>query len=126
MGWLCLARLVVAWLPFGIWRGWLGLSGAALPDAANEAQRLAHHVDRAASRLPFPTLCLPRAIALSRLLLRRGIPHQLVIAARPASQRGGGDDLHAWIEAGGRIVLGELPGRWLETARLPAPEKPSA
>ena len=126
MGALCLARLTVAWLPFSLWRGWLGLSGAALPDAAIEAQRLAQHIDRAAARLPFPTLCLPRAIALSRLLLRRGIPHQLVIAARPASQRGGADDLHAGVEAGGRIVLGELPGRWLETARLPAQKKPSA
>ena len=122
---LCLARLAVAWLPFGIWRGSLGLSGIALPDAAIEAQRLARHVDRAADRLPFSTLCLPRAMALSRLLLRRGIPHQLVIAARPASQRSGTDDLHAWVEAGGHIVLGEIAGPWLETGRFPTLKTPS-
>ena len=125
MGALCLAQAAVAWLPFSLWRGWLGLSGAALPDTANEAQRLAQHIDRAAARLPFPTLCLPRAIALSRLLLRRGIPHQLVIAARPASQRSGTDDLHAWVEAGGHIVLGEIAGPWLETGRFPTLKTPS-
>ncbi len=125
MGALCLAQAAVAWLPFSRWRGWLGLSGAALPDAAIEAQRLAQHIDRAAARLPFPTLCLPRAIALSRLLLRRSIPHQLVIAARPASQRGGADDLHAWVEAGRHIVLGEIAGPWLETGRFPTPKTPS-
>lgn len=124
LGWLCLARLTVAWLPFGIWRGWLGLHAASPPDAEIEARRMAHHVERAASRMPFPALCLPRAMGLSWLLQRRAIPHQLVIAARPASQRGGADDLHAWVEAGGCIVLGALPGPWVETARFPAPLMP--
>ena len=125
LGFLYLARLAIAWLPFGLWRGWLGLDGTALPEAASEARRLALHVERAAARLPFATLCLPRAMALSWVLLRRGIAHQLVIAARPASQRGGADDLHAWIEASGQIVLGDLPGPWLETARFPPREKPN-
>lgn len=122
---LFLARLTVAWLPFGLWRSWLGLGGAATPDTEIEARRIARHIQRAASRLPFTILCLPRAMALSWLLHRRAIPHQLVIAARPASQRGGADDLHAWVEAAGCIVLGELPGPWVETARFPAPLKPS-
>ncbi len=126
LGFLCLARLAVAWLPFSLWRGWLGLNGPAVPDAASEALRMALHVERAATRLPFPTLCLPRAMALSWVLLRRGIAHQLVIAARPAGQRGGTDDLHAWVEAGGQIVLGALPGPWLETTRFPHSTMPGA
>lgn len=130
MGFLCLARLAVAWLPFSLWRGWLGLDGPAVPNAvpnaASEVQRLALHIERAAARLPFLTLCLPRAMALSWVLLRRGIAHQLVIAARSASLRGGTDDLHAWVEAGGQIVLGALPGPWLETARFPHSTMPGA
>ena len=124
IGSLCLARLAVAWLPFTIWRGWLGLSGSASPDTVSEARRLAIHIERGAARLPFPTLCLPRAMALSWLLRRRAMPHQLVMAARPADQRGGLDDLHAWVETGGTIVLGALPGAWLETARFPAAMTP--
>ncbi len=120
MGWLCLARLVVARVPFSLWRGRLGLGGTKPVCGAAEARRLALHVERAAQRLPFGLLCLPRAMALSWLLRRRAIPHALVMAVRPADQRGGPDDLHAWVEAGGTIVLGALPGTWLETARLPA------
>ncbi len=124
-GWLCLARLTVAWLPFRLWRGRLGLAGKTADEAVSEARRLARHVDRAAARLPFGLLCLPRAMALSWLLRRRAIAHQLVLAARAAGQRGGADDLHAWIEAGGTIVLGDLPGPWVETMRFPASRLPS-
>lgn len=67
----------------------------------------------------FESKCLPRAIALSRMLRRRGIAHRLVIAARPAGARNGADDLHAWIEMGGTIVLGELPGNWIQVLGLP-------
>ncbi len=119
LGWLCLARLTVACAPFGSWRDRLGLGGAALQGSAIEARLLALHIERADARLPFGLLCLPRAIALSWLLRRRSIPHQLVMAARPAAQRSGTDDLHAWIEVGGDIVLGALPGPWLEAARHP-------
>jgi hypothetical protein len=119
IGWLCLARLMVGWLPFSIWRGRLGMSGTAAPRATIEARRLAQHIERAAGRLLFTTLCLPRAMALSWMLRRRAIPHRLVMAARPAGQRGGADDLHAWTEASETIVLGELPGPWIVVESLP-------
>jgi hypothetical protein len=125
VGWLCLARLMVACAPFGSWSGRLGLNGTAVQDSTAKARRLALHIERAVFHLPFELLCLPRAMALSWLLRRRAIPHQLVIAARPADQRGGADDLHAWIESEGHIVLGALPGPWLETVRLPPLRSPS-
>ncbi len=28
-------------------------------------------------------------------------------------------ELHAWVEVGGDIVLGELPGPWIPVLRLP-------
>lgn len=125
MGWLCLARLMVACAPFGSWSGQLGLNGAAVQDSTVKARRWALHVERAAAHLPFGLLCLPRAMALSWLLRRRAIPHQLVIAARPADQRDGRDDLHAWVESDGNIVMGALPGPWIETVRLPPPPPPN-
>jgi len=117
---LCRARLLVAMVPLARWRGTLGLAGEARDDDGGEARRLAIHVERAAARLPFHTKCLVRAMALSWLLRPRAIPHALVIAVRPQAARGGDDDLHAWIEHGGRIVLGDLPGPWLEVARAGA------
>jgi len=70
-------------------------------------------------RLPWGALCLPQAIALSILLKYSDIPHHLVIAIRPAGQRGQADALHAWIDCGGTVVLGALAGPWHELARLP-------
>lgn len=111
---LCAARILIATVPFRIWRKWLGRPGtaAAAPDPV-AARRLTAQVNRAGSRLPFTTKCLPRAMALSWLLQHARSPHRLVLAVRPPELRGGEDDLHAWIEVDGHIVLGDLPGPWL-------------
>lgn len=114
---LMLARLLVGFVPFGRWRRWLGAivpSHAAIDpgqQAGGEQRRLAHAVDRAARRLPFECKCLVRAIALHRMLARRGIPSILAIATLPGKARGTLDDLHAWIEIGEDVLLGqsELP-----------------
>lgn len=120
MALLSWARLIVAWVPFDRWRGSLGLTakrrGSAGPPA--EARLLVAAVERAAVRLPFATKCLPRAMALSWMLRREGIGHAVVIAVRPERLRGSDDDLHAWVEMGGTKLIGDLPGPWLESARL--------
>lgn len=119
MALLVAARLAVRLVKLERWRGQLGLAGNTSDADVAEARRLARHVERAAGRLPLETKCLPRAIALSRMLRHRKISHRLVIAARPAEVRSGADDLHAWVELGETIVLGELPGEWLPVLRLP-------
>jgi aryl-alcohol dehydrogenase-like predicted oxidoreductase len=80
--------------------------------------RSAGHVEWAAVRLPFSTKCLPQAMALSWMLRRKGISHQLVLAARPAHLRDSADALHAWVEVDGTKIVGDLPGPWIETLRL--------
>ncbi len=119
MAGLIVARGVVALVPLERWRGRFGMAGSAAPEALAEAQRLAAHVRRGAGRLPFHVKCLPQALALSRMLRRRRIAHSLIIAARPDTARTGQDDLHAWIELGSAIVLGDLPGPWLPLFTLP-------
>lgn len=52
---------------------------------------------------------------LSWQLRRRAIAHRVVLAVRPPAMRGNDDTLHAWVECGDTIVLGELPGPWLQT-----------
>lgn len=111
---LLAARLLIAAVPFGMWRKWLG--GQA--DAQNRvdapaARRLAAYIERAAWRLPITIKCLPQAMALSWQLRRSGLAHSIVFAVRPPGHRDGRDDLHAWIEVGGQVVLGDLPGPWL-------------
>lgn len=114
MALLLAARLLVAAVPFRIWRKWLG--GRADPPYRVDvpaARRLAAQIERAAWRLPIAIKCLPQSMALSWLLRSAGMPHTLVFAARPPGHRDGNDDLHAWVEVADRIVLGNLPGPWL-------------
>jgi len=116
---LLLAHAMIAWLPLAWWKPRLGQAGTRFPDGPEQARRIARHVDRAAQRLPVASKCLPRAMALSRMLGRRRIAHRLVIAARPARQRHAGDALHAWIAIDGVIVLGDVPGPWVEVYAIP-------
>lgn len=121
---LCFARLVVAVVPFHRWRNSLGApagdrNAEPSPDCAfPQARRSAAHVERAATRLPFATKCLPRAVALSWILRHKRIGHTMVFAVRPAHQRDEPDALHCWVEIEGTKILGDLPGPWVETLRL--------
>lgn len=117
---LCGAWVLVALVPFRRWRGRLGLAdgGGLVPDI-DRARWLARRVERAATRLRLPVKCLPRAMALSWLLRREGIAHCVAIAIRPAPMRDGADSLHAWVEAGDEVVLGQLPGPWHVLHRMP-------
>lgn len=116
---LCAARLLIATISFKHWRETLGAVSDrpdVLPSAL--ATRLAAHVEWAAKLLPFATKCLPRAMALSWMLKSRRIGHCVVFAVRPAELRGADDQLHAWVEVSGEIVLGDLPGPWFETLHM--------
>lgn len=119
-GLLCLTVLLVALVPLRWWRRTLGSARSADSHAdPATARRLAAHIERAAWRLPLTVKCLPQAIALSWQLRRRAVDHRVVLAVRPPGQRDGDDALHAWVEAGDRIILGDLPGPWMRlTASL--------
>lgn len=104
------------------WRDRLGLADGQVNGAL--AHRRARVIERAAWRMPRAPKCLAQAVALSRRLRREGLSHEVVLAVRPAGRRGGADALHAWVEAEGEIVLGALPGPWIEVARLPSSSPP--
>jgi hypothetical protein len=115
------AQIVVTAIPFRFWRERLGAKGIGEPRGEPglvKAEQLAANVEWAASRLPFTTKCLPRAMALSWMLRRHGIAHSVVFAARPEPARRDSDSLHAWVEVAGSRVIGDLPGPWMETLRL--------
>ena len=129
MAWLVLARLLIAQVPFGRWRPWLGAPVAPQAgdihlrlDANLVARRLARAVARAAGRLPGESRCLARAMALQWMLRRRGMGGVLLIGVLPGSARGSLDDLHAWVTRSGEVLIGasDQPHRALFAAANPA------
>jgi hypothetical protein len=78
-----------------------------LPDAERDGYRLSRAVVRTIGPLPAGTRCLTRSLVLLRVLARRGVTGELVIAVQP-----GIDvplDAHAWIEVSGRPLLAPAP-----------------
>ena len=117
---LCSAQILVHWVPFHLWRGTLGSTagaGRGSAELAGLSRQLAADVEWAARRLPVPTKCLPRAMALSWMLRRKRIDHTVVIAVRPRELRKLRDSLHAWVEVDDEKILGDLSGPWIETFR---------
>jgi hypothetical protein len=119
---LTAARLLVRLAGFKVWRPTLGRIVPPEPNRAQSAapttihpvppepgtrcaRRVALAVERAACLLPFPTKCLPRAVAVQWMLGLRGVPSTLAIAAH-ATDRTGEHAFHAWVERQGHFVIG--------------------
>ncbi len=73
----------------------------ATAPAADLSRRLALAIGRAAAHHLWPMTCLPRALALQRMLARRGIPAALRIGVRKESAT---IAAHAWIEVSGEAI----------------------
>jgi len=101
---LGLARLALLALPFGRIAPWLQHS----PDsgARDTATVLAvgQAVTIAARNVPWNAVCLPQAMAAKAMLARRGQGSALHLGAARA---GDGLTAHAWLVAGGEVVVGE-------------------
>lgn len=65
-------------------------------------------VEAVGRRLPVMT-CLPRALVTHAMLARRGVPAVVKLGARPRSDSRRELDAHAWVESGGRVVMGDVP-----------------
>ena len=113
MAWLVAARLLIARVRFGRWRGWLGAPVAAEPgdprlrlDANLARRRLARAVVRGAARLPGESRCLAQAMTLQWMLRRRGLGGVIHLGVLPGQRRGGLDDLHAWVTHANEVLIG--------------------
>jgi Transglutaminase-like superfamily len=102
---LTVARAVLRVVPFRRYRRWLSFTTDTDTFDAARASRVIRAVNVASHNVPFVAACLPRAMAAKVMLARRGIASTLIVGA-------GHDDrremlLHAWLEAGGRVVVGD-------------------
>ena len=80
---------------------------SVVPDAGLSPDRIAWAVDRVSDRLGNAT-CLVRALAAHAILGRHGFSScvRIGVAAGERREKGSGLIAHAWIELGGRILLG--------------------
>jgi len=101
---LGLSRFALLVLPFGCIAPWL----RRMPDAGpiNTATVLAvrQAVTVAARNVPWNAVCLPQAMAAKAMLAWRGQGSAMHLGATMAD---GGLNAHAWLVAGGEIVIGE-------------------
>jgi hypothetical protein len=101
---LALARLIVLAVPFRLIAPWLSLTPEtdACDEALVSAVRMA--VTVAARNVPWNAACLPQAMAAKAMLTRRGCGSSFHLGAGFDGQ--GQLIAHAWLVAGGTIVVG--------------------
>ena len=77
--------------------------GPSARGGASSVPRLAWLVEVASRYAPGATTCLERALVLSWILGRRGVPTTLRIGV---ARHDGVFSAHAWLERGGQVILG--------------------
>jgi hypothetical protein len=118
-GELARARLVTL-LPARVYTSEFGVMGGAdaappggepAPGDAERAAEIGRMVENVARAMPFRALCLQQAIAVRRMLRRRGVPATVMLGvSRNAADRAEprkGAAAHAWVAVGGRVINGD-------------------
>lgn len=106
---LALARLAILVIPFRRIVPWLERTPDSPDRNAVAIAAVRRAVDVAQRNVPWNAVCLPQAMASKAMLARRGQGSALHIGAAMAD--GGGLMAHAWLVAGGEIVVGEDESR---------------
>jgi hypothetical protein len=101
---LGLARLALLIVPFGRIAPWLRRSPDFGPHDGQTLLAVGDAVTIAARNVPWNAVCLPQAMAAKAMLARRGQGSALHLGAARA---GSGLTAHAWLVAGGEVVVGE-------------------
>ena len=101
---LGLARLALLTLPFGRIAPWLQRSPDSDRRDTTAVRAVGQAVTIAARNVPWNAVCLPQAMAAKAMLARRGQGSTLHLGAARA---GSGLTAHAWLVAGGEVVVGE-------------------
>jgi len=123
---LSIAALALRLLPFRhVARLMIGKAGPADAPIPRDlevpqpiiARHVAGAVTRASSLLPFPTLCLPQAMAARIMLGNRG--HATVLHLSVQLGTGVDPSAHAWLTLNGQAVIGGgAPAGQVEVARF--------
>lgn len=83
----------------------------AAPDQVIFAKEIGEIVRRTAKLAPFRAVCLQQAIAVRRMLSRRGIPATVFLGlstdGKSVGSRNSDRDAHAWVMTGPSVVAGD-------------------
>lgn len=111
------ARVALWVLPFKVARRVLTL-GAGGPSPASRAtpERIGWAISAARHFVPKGN-CLPQALAAESLLLRHGHPVEFRIGVMKTDRDR--VEAHAWVESGGRLVVGDLTQGLVTYSPLP-------
>jgi hypothetical protein len=99
------ARVALWLLPLRVVRRVLARAARPTRDVRATPERIAWGIAIARRVVPQAS-CLPRALAAEALLAYAGHPVELRIGVVKTDQ--GRLEAHAWVESGGRLVVGEL------------------
>lgn len=110
VGELIRARIDTA-LPAAHYTRRLGRLGTrAMPAGPGDealAAEIGSIVAAAARAMPFRARCLQQALAVRRMLSRRGVPATVYLGVARSGTADAIGAAHAWVEAGGRVVSGD-------------------
>jgi hypothetical protein len=109
------ARVAIWVLPFNAARRILARRSRPSPEKAT-TEKIGWAISVAKRFVPRGD-CLPQALAAESLLMRNGYPVELRIGVVKTNQ--GGLEAHAWVESGGRLVVGDLTQGLSTYAPLP-------
>lgn len=101
---LGLARFIIVTTPFRLIAPWLRRSPEADTSYDVMVARVRRAVTTAARNVPWNAVCLPQAMAAKAMLARRGCGSAFHLGANFNAQ--GKLIAHAWLVAGGAIVVG--------------------
>ena len=99
------ARLALWALPFNVVRRFLKRTAGRENESVPTKEKIRWAISAAKDFIPKGN-CLPQALAAESLLIRAGYPVELRIGV--AKTKDGGLEAHAWVESGGRLVIGDL------------------
>jgi len=114
--WLGAARLALWLLPFRVVRRLLGRAARPTSTAGATTERITWAMAVAQRFVPRAT-CLPQALAAEALLTRGGHRAELRIGVIKTDE--GRLVAHAWVESGGRVVVGQLHSGLSQYTPLP-------
>lgn len=111
-GFLCAAKALVIFVPFGRYARTLGRSEGETAKTISPADRqvavkISWAVQAVARHLPLGLVCLPQAIAAQRMLRRRRLANTLYFGVALLAEKKSDMLAHAWLRAGDKIVTGE-------------------
>jgi hypothetical protein len=110
----CCIALALAIAPLSAVRRWIRIAKPAGRACSVSEQRVCWALDALGRRMRFAKNCLVRAFAAELLLADIAQPTRIVIGVRRSAAHLEG---HAWVERGGRVIVGGVAGRAGATER---------